>query len=262
MIGLACLSLAAVPAARADFITYPSVGTYGFSSANTPYSAEQSVQQFDPSLGTLESMQFSVSETVSGTVSLWSTVANQSVTKVSYKGYLYATIPGAGNSTLIDGSVNNLVLNQADSIKNLITSFTSIPQETGPGTPPAGALVKSFSGLNASSSTYTFTAATTSDQPGNAFPGGSLLNDFTGTGTTAVDLYALGNVSITTAGNVHNAYSDDVTGTLSVTYDYIPAPPSVPDSGSWVIDAMMFGVLVVGMRRSFCPPGWLAGLKS
>jgi hypothetical protein len=41
--------------------------------------------------------------------------------------------------------------------------------------------------------------------------------------------------------------SDAVNGTLQVVFDFIP---SVPDSGSWAAEALMFGALVIGTGRS------------
>jgi len=245
--------LGLAPRAVADVtITYPSVGSYGFSSQNTPYTASQSVQKFDPSLGTLISMQFTVSETVSGTVSLWSPDASQTVSEVDYNGFIYATLPGGG-STLADGTHNLIVLNEADSDAPLITTTTDIPQNGNSGSPPSSGtvLTETFSGLNQSSTTYTFDSSTSADEEANSFSGGSLLSDFTGTGTTSVNLTALAQVSTTTSGDVLSAYSDNVTGTLSVTYDYTPNETAVaPEPGTWLSAGLLFGMVGFSTGRS------------
>jgi hypothetical protein len=254
----ACLVLGIAPTAWAQLsITYPSSGTYSFTSQNTPYSQTVNLPQFNaaaidpanPSDVILETMSFSVSETASATISVWSTASGQTINSAGYNGYLDLYLPNVGNSAIISKSQTTgssaLILNEAFYHRSLIGTET-VPVGQ------ANATMAGFSNHSFSAAPYTYTSSTSSDG-GNANDGGSetfsgnLLTTFEGSGTVASDLFAYGAVALVTSVTVSSSYTDNISGGVSVTYDY----EVVPEPGTWMGAALLFGAIGVKTGNSW-----------
>jgi hypothetical protein len=226
--GLACLALGiAAPAAMADTIV---TENYSFPAGPTTYSDTINVAQYAPAAGlTLQSISFIINATMVGAGS-----ASDPNSTGSLNFYKQSAQDGEVTATLANNTVLNDVLPTVYPTSQNIVVTHSTPF--------------TFSGITGSASqTSVFNGSSTTDADGHTISGAGLLGQFLGSGTVPVSLTGTSLTAYVLDTGLSDTSSDAVNGTLQVVFDFIP---SVPDSGSWAAEALMFGALVIGTGRS------------
>jgi hypothetical protein len=218
LLGLSALVFTAFTSAHADLISGPFTTTTPIASTLTDWNGTLSFQQFNPSLGTLTSVELDLSSTLTTTL----TVTNNSPTSSSYgnaKTDMYVSVKGP--------------LNDAPQLEVLSQGFTygTLLNQLGAGdSVVSGLLTKS----GTSSNIYTLS---------------SVLSAFTGTGSISLPASTATYTDIAVTGG--NTFSSQVTnanltGTVTYTYTPVPLPSALLLLGPGLLS-------LVGIKRRFLP---------
>jgi len=269
--GLACVAIGLVPAANASI--EPETVTY--SAGYTPYGGysgmafsagvTESVPQFNPSLGTLNSVTFSLTQTISGTATFWNSSAggtgggtvqqvstssfyqNEGVNDASGNQFAYSyASPSDGTSLLSSSGAQPAGISFVAATRTTPAYWSISPSVTAasPDTVSVGYSTTLISYILTSSST-----ADASSYPyaSESSSGALVLGEFEGTGSlpltmTAADIFSF------TGGTVGYSSDTTVSGSLSVSYDYTPSV--VPEPGTWMAAGLLCGVVGLHTGRS------------
>jgi cell wall-associated NlpC family hydrolase len=226
---LALALLAVAPAAKADTITY---------NANVPttltdFSTQVSLPEFNPSMGTLNSVTFTVAG--SGTTNV--TVTNTNTTTISQVVKLGTTVDIAVTDDATSGSI-------IDDTAILVKDLSGSPyvwlnkSPLNGNVPPHGVI----------SYVYNSGALTLADTPGIETGDNS---DFIGVGNLLYDVNTTTYTDLQfSGGNDNETQITNTDATVSVTYDYTPGSV-IPEPGTLVL----FGTGLLGLagmlRRKF-----------
>lgn len=210
-------SLALAGAADATTVSYTSntVGPQATSFFDLPVT----LQQFDPALGTLQSIKITLLGTVSGNLQAES-LDNSAATLL------------AQLSTL-------LTLSRPDSsalVSTTASSSQSFNASAYDGTIDFGGTSGFSSGPLSSSSSNAITLTSASD-----------LSLFTGTGSIAALLTALGASSVSGAGNIISQIATNAAGTATIEYTFLT--DGVPEAATWAMMVVGFGFAGSALRR-------------
>lgn len=215
LLALAVVALAVPAAAKADFITQ----TFMNPSMAVPYTYNFAANQFNPSLGTLTSVTFTVTSNVVASV----TVVNLNSTAQSFTNAT-ASVP-----ITVTGPNSTAVV--------LTATGTTAPQS---GT--VGADVGGIPGMTMISG-LTVTASSTTSLTGGA------LATYIGTGTSSLSfVFGAGNGTYSGTGpsNVYFGGSAAADAKVVITYTFTPA--TIPEPASLAMVGMGLGGLFVARR--------------
>lgn len=219
LIALACTGLFAATSAHASVISYD----VSKASTVTNWTDALSVNKFDSSLGTLNSITFQLGGSVAGTGRAESLDAAASTITLSLSSLLTLTRP--------DGSTI-VVTNPVFSNSYGVTAFDGVIDFSG----------KSGVATGAVSSSHTESKVTTSASDFALF-------SQAGGGTINLSLQASGLSSASGAGNLISQFSTSAAGDLKVSYDYTAAAP-VPEPETYAMLIGGLGLLGLVRRRA------------
>jgi hypothetical protein len=181
----------------------------GMIASSSPTTSSFGVQQFDPTLGTLNSITLTFSSSLTANVILVNTANAQKD----------ITLDTGGTATLSGGGFD---------IVEMLGEGTSSQSVDGKATPPAIL----FSGSASSSSTLT-----------------SGFAPFLGTGTTSLNFGSTSQFSTGKINSVDVTASPLIGGSYTVTYDYSAAVAAVPEPATWALMVVGIGMVGGSMRR-------------
>ncbi|MFW2542146.1 choice-of-anchor E domain-containing protein [Primorskyibacter sp. 2E107] len=219
-IALAVVVVAGLAAGAAQAAT----ATYSGSVASTSTNWSDSVllTQFDPLLGTLDSVSLSLTGSVDGDANAESLDGAPAVITLSLSATITASVAGFPGLSVDVNPLSSSIFNA--------TSFDGTIDFGG----TSGV---SYSGLTASDSdTSVFTSG---------------LSPFIGNGTFSLDLSAVGASSGSGAGNLITQFFTDAGATASVTYNYTPPISEVPlPAGAPLLIGALGGLALVRRRKA------------
>lgn len=189
---------------------------------NLDFTNNMSLPKFDSSLGTLQSISF----TISGNLT-----ASQK----------FENLSGGSSTTIIMTSQGTMTLRRPDGTSLVVT----IPQVQNSRGATAFDGTIDFTG----GSGFIFPDASGSNSSSATLNGASDLALFTGTGSILLPVTAVGNSNGTGSANLLQQYGLVGASSASVTYTYTTAAP-VPEASTYGAIGMVVAVGVIGYRRS------------
>lgn len=207
------VAVAAAGQVRADSVAY----TDSIRLTNGSWSANFTLTQFNPSLGTLTEVDFSLDGAVTGSVTAKNTdVAPEDIT----------TNIGANLKLKTPGGATTIVLSSPDWMTTdlAVAVGASVTHDNETGSDPE---------------TNSYTASN-----------GTKFTQFIGTGNITLPLTASSTTSASASGNVNASLSTKSSADVTVTYDYTPATPVVPEPAT-VSVVLLAGAIGAGamLRR-------------
>jgi len=193
---------------RADSVTY----TDSIPLTNGGWSANFTLTQFDPSLGTLTEVDFSLDGSVLGSVTAKNTdVAPENIT-TNISAILKLKNPG-GSSNIV--------------VSSPIWTTTDLAVAVG-------ASVTHANETGSDPQTNSYTASN-----------GSKFTQFIGTGNITLPVTAASATSASASGNVNANLSTSSSANIDVTYDYTPGTPVVPEPATMSV-VLLGGAIGIG----------------
>ena len=174
----------------ATFVTTASLGQQKTDFTNRPLN----LQQFNPTLGTLTSIQLTLAGTANGSIAFESLDASA----VSINTNLQATVTATGPSNLV---ISTLPQNNASTA---VTAYDGVTDFGG-------------------TSGRTFNGLTATDTQSSTITSG--FAPYTGTGNVVINLTGNGNSTVSGSANLATFISQTAGGTATLTYTYTPAVP-------------------------------------
>jgi hypothetical protein len=206
--------------ALADTLTYSSAV---LPSTEADWSSFADLQQFNPTLGTLQQVTLTIQGDLSGMAAAESRNNKAAVLTLTLQAELSLARPD--NTSVVLVSTTPLVSQLfSASIRDGVTDFA--------GT----------SGI-----TLTNLSATSSNSA--SFTDASTLSLFTGTGTLQMPFGAAAQSGVSGAGNLAYDFSTYAGGRASVTYQFAPVElPPVPEPGTWAL--LLVGLAAIGWKSA------------
>ena len=187
----------------------------------TNWDALLTFNRFDPGLGTLNFIKFTLAGDILGDVQFESLDSEPATVSTSLSSVITLFRPDL--STIV---VTTPVANNTD----LVSEFDGVIDF-------AGNSGRTRTGLTASGSDFAISP-----------PPGSDLALFTGLGTISLPVYARGVSTASGAGNLITIFRTQAAANVSVTYDYTPTTPPVPEPSSLALLLFGGGGLAIGRR--------------
>lgn len=216
-VAIAALLATGLSAANADTLSYTSTAV---AMTAADWSSFADLQQFDPSLGTLQAVKLELFADLFGSAKAESRNNTASTITLNLQATLKLLDPNDLSTVLVQATPLVTKVFQAG-IKDGVVDY-------------AGASGVSYGELGNSTSSQ----VVLSDAP--------MLNLFTGTGSLNLPFAALGESQVTGPGNIRFGFSTRAGGHATVTYSFAAAP--VPEPASWAL--MFAGIGMIGMLAS------------
>lgn len=212
---LSVLATALALAASANAATVSFSDSFGLSATN--WNQDLTLQQFDSSLGTLNSATFNYGGTVSTIIRFESLDAAASTLRFN-----------SGGTLIFSGPISN-TLNASGSTAQNVSAFDGAIDFGGTSGGSVGPVVDS------DSDTLTILSG---------------LAAYIGAGTFSINVLANGQSSVSGAGNLITQTSTQALADIQVVYDYTARPNQVPEPGSLALVSLaLFGIGAINARR-------------